>query len=189
MSSNAELHLSYRFSNAAIQAYPFPHLFIENAFPDDFYARLQAMLPEPQAMRPIADVRPVKGYKERFVLGLDDEKLAVLPPEKRDFWSDLRGWLVGGDFSNVVLDKFTDYLDMRFKDVPDPPFHDEALLVQDTTNYQLGPHSDAVRKVITLLFYLPRDSSQSHLGTSIYVPKDRDFRCPGGPHHPHSLFD
>lgn len=189
MSSSAELHLSYRLANAAIQAYPYPHLFLQDVFPTEFYERLQAMLPDPEAMRPIAEVRPVKGYKERFVLGLEGEKLAALPPDKRAFWSELHGWLVGGGFANVVLNKFATYLDRRFKDVPSPHFVDEALLVQDTTNYKLGPHSDAVRKVITLLFYLPRDRSQSHLGTSIYLPKDRAFRCPGGPHYPHDRFD
>jgi hypothetical protein len=189
MSSSAELHLSYRVANAAIQTYPFPHFFVEGVFPADFYERLQAALPDPEAMRPIADVRPVKGYKERFVLELDGDKLAELPAGKQQFWRDLHGWLVGGQFANVVLNKFAPYLDRRFKDVPSPHFVDEALLVQDTTNYSLGPHSDAIRKVITLLFYLPRDRSQSHLGTSIYVPRDRAFRCQGGPHYPHDRFD
>jgi hypothetical protein len=34
-----------------------------------------------------------------------------------------------------------------------------------------------------LLFYLPKDESQSHLGTSIYLPKDPKFTCEGGPHY------
>ena len=66
---------------------------------------------------------------------------------------------------------------------------DEALLVQDITNYKLGPHTDTPHKVITLLFYLPKDTSQSHMGTSIYVPKEPTFRCPGGPHYPHEGFE
>jgi hypothetical protein len=189
MSSSAELHLSYRTGNAPIQTWPFPHFFVEGAFPDDFYSELRAKLPDPSEMRPIAEVRPVKGYKERFVLGFGDDELAALPPDKNRFWRELRSWLVGGMFANVVLNKFAHYLDLRFKDAPAPYFHDEALLVQDTTHYKLGPHSDAVQKVITLLFYLPGDRSQSHLGTSIYVPKDRAFRCPGGPHYPRELFD
>ena len=45
------------------------------------------------------------------------------------------------------------------------------------------------RKVITLLFYLPKDESQRHLGTSIYLPKDREFRCPGGPHYSREGFE
>jgi len=28
----------------------------------------------------------------------------------------------------------------------------------------------------------------AHLGTSLYVPKDPQFTCPGGPHHDFELF-
>jgi hypothetical protein len=57
------------------------------------------------------------------------------------------------------------------------------MLVEDVTKYALGPHTDSPKKVITMLFYLPRDLSQSHMGTSIYLPKDPAFRCQGGPHY------
>jgi hypothetical protein len=97
--------------------------------------------------------------------------------------------MVGGRFMQLALTKFAPFISQRFQGQADVRFHDEALLVQDTTHYKLGPHTDAPRKVITFLFYLPGDLSQEHLGTSMYLPKDRDFRCPGGPHHPHAQFD
>lgn len=189
MSSSAELHLAYKVGNATIRPYPYPHFYLEEAFPPEFYREMQAMLPDPEAMRPIEEVRPVVGYKERFVLNMNDKSLAALPEEKRGFWTQLRSWMVGGRFANVVLKKFEPHLDERFARDPSIEFYDEALLVQDTTNYSLGPHSDATRKVITLLFYLPRDESQRHLGTSMYVPKDPDFRCEGGPHYKHAGFE
>jgi hypothetical protein len=34
-----------------------------------------------------------------------------------------------------------------------------------------------------MLFYLPKDLSQSHIGTSMYLPNDPNFTCPGGPHY------
>jgi hypothetical protein len=86
------------------------------------------------------------------------------------------------------MSKFGQYMTERFGAGP-ASLRDEALLVQDITNYKLGPHTDTLRKVITLLFYLPKDTSQAHLGTSIYRPKDPAFRCPGGPHHPHDQFE
>jgi hypothetical protein len=43
--------------------------------------------------------------------------------------------------------------------------------------------------VITVLFYLPRDRSQAHMGTSIYQPKNPEFVCPGGPHYGYSDFN
>jgi hypothetical protein len=188
MSSDAELHAAYKVANAALNLYPYPHFFVEDVFPKDYYAKLQAMLPDPHALRPIEEVRAVKGYKERFVLDLGGEQTALLPDAKRAFWTDLRQWLIAGRFSQVVAQRFHQQLKQRFGEA-NVEFYDEALLVQDITNYKLGPHTDAPRKVVTLLFYLPPDSSQKHLGTSMYVPKDAAFRCYGGPHHKHSNFD
>jgi len=121
MSSNAELHLAYKVGNAELSLFPYPHFFVQNVFPSDFYAEIQANLPDPAALLPIAEVRPVKGYKERFVLGLEDQSLDTLPPDKRAFWGDMRSWLVGGAFANLVLNKFASSLDERFANAPEPP--------------------------------------------------------------------
>jgi hypothetical protein len=188
MFSDAELQLAYKVGNAPFNMFPYPHFYVPDVFPADFYRQLQQNLPDPQAMIPIEQARRVSGYKERFVLGLDDENLATLPAAKRAFWSDLAGWLVGQNFGQLVLRKFQPFIDLRFPGRTDMQFEEEALLVQDVTNYQLGPHTDAPRKVVTMLFYLPPDNSQLHLGTSIYLPKDQAFTCPGGPHHPPDQF-
>jgi hypothetical protein len=189
MSSRAELHLTYKVANAPINVFPFPHFFVEDVFPTDYYAQMQRMLPEPAAMLPIGEVRNTVTNKERFVLELRDEQLQRLPADKRAFWEELRGWMVGGALGPMLLRKFGSYVVQRFEGRKDVAYYDEALLVQDTTNYKLGPHTDAPRKVITLLFYLPPDTSQAHLGTSIYLPNDREFRCPGGPHHARENFE
>ena len=189
MSSRAELELSYKIANTPINGYPYPHFFIPEIFPPDYYAALRANLPDPEAMLPIEQVRAVKGYKERFVLEFKPEQLGTLPEDKRAFWLELHGWLVGGLLAPLLLRKFGNYLAQRFEGRADVAFYDEALLVRDITNYKLGPHSDAPRKVITLLFYLPGDTSQQHLGTSLYLPRDRDFTCAGGPHYPHERFE
>jgi hypothetical protein len=188
MSSGADLQPCYKVANAPLNLFPFPHFFIQDVFSADYYAEMQAMLPEPSDMLPIADVRPVTGYPERFVLDFGGAQFQSLPAHKQAFWRDLHSWLVGGRFGQVVLNKFGQFLDQRFGQ-EQVGLHDEALLVQDITNYKLGPHTDTPRKVITLLFYLPKDTSQSHMGTSIYVPKEPTFRCPGGPHYPHEGFE
>ena len=189
MFTEAELHLAYRVANAPINPFPYPHFYVQDIFPPDFYRKLQAMLPDPQAMLPIAQVRPVKGYNERFVMEFGGPQHAGLPEAKRAFWSDFYAMLTAGRFGNVVLGKFGPFVEQRFGRDPNLELYDEALLVQDVTDYRLGPHSDAPHKVITLLFYLPGDDTQRHLGTSMYVPKDPNFRCPGGPHYKHASFD
>jgi len=188
MYSAAELQLAYKVGNVPFNMFPYPHFCIHDVFPDDFYRQLQQNLPDPEAMRPIEEVRSVKGYKERFVLGMKDKHLAALPAGKRAFWSDFTGWLVGSNFRSLVLRKFQPFIDQRFAGKTGVEVMDEALLVQDITNYNLGPHTDALRKVVTMLFYLPADDSQKHLGTSMYLPNDPEFTCEGGPHHDRSRF-
>jgi hypothetical protein len=189
MFSDAEKQLAYKVGNVPFNLFPYPHFYIRDVFPADFYRQIQQNLPDPEAMIPIEKARAVRGYKERFVLGLEDVHLATLPAGKRAFWEDLRGWLVGAKFRALVMSKFKSLIDQRFAGATGVQFYDEGLLVQDITNYNLGPHTDAPRKVVTILFYLPPDESQLHLGTSIYLPVDPDFRCPGGPHHKRDQFE
>jgi hypothetical protein len=187
-SGAADLQPCYKLADAPVSAFPYPHLYIENIFEAGYYEEMQAMLPASSDMLPIADVRPVKGYEQRFVFELGGTQLDSLPSAKQAFWRSLHRWLVGGRFGQVVLNKFGHFLNQRFGN-NEVGIDEEALLVQDVTSYALGPHTDTPRKVVTLLFYLPRDTSQAHLGTSIYVPRQATFRCPGGPHYPHAAFE
>src|SRR5262245_6457433 len=83
--TNAELHLAYKVANAPIAGFPYPHCYVENVFPDDFYAEMQRNLPDPEAMIPIEEARNVQGYPERFVLEFRPEHLQALPESKRKF--------------------------------------------------------------------------------------------------------
>lgn len=189
MFSDAEMHLAYRLGNAPVLEFPFPHFFQTEVFPTTYYREMLANLPSPQAMVPIAQARGVKGYDERFVFDFSAKGLAALPPAQRDFWRSLHQWMVvKGSFNTLVFQRMKPHIAKRFGDTSRLKLYSEALLVQDTVNYSLGPHTDAVRKVVTLLFYLPADESQTHLGTSVYVPNDPAFTCKGGPHHGRSRF-
>lgn len=187
LQSDAELQLFYKVANAQILGFPYPHIYIPEIFPPDFYASLQRNMPDPKAMIPIEQARPVRGYKERFVLEMSERHLATLPPDKQQFWQGFSNWLLAGQFMQLVLAKFGPFVEDRFKGAK-MDYYNEGLLVEDVTKYALGPHTNSPKKVITMLFYLPKDNSQSHLGTSIYLPKDAEFRCQGGPHHKYDGF-
>lgn len=189
MFSAAEMHLAYRLGNARILEYPYPHFYQTDVFPAAYYRDMLAHLPSPQDMVPIAQARGVRGYDERFVFDFSAKSLAALPPAKGGFWRSLHQWMVvQGSFNTLVFQRMKPYITKRFGDVSGLNLYSETLLVQDTVNYSLGPHTDAVRKVVTLLFYLPADDTQAHLGTSLYVPNDPAFTCRGGPHHERSRF-
>ncbi len=188
MFSDVELTLAYNVANAPIRIFPYPHIYVENVFPPNFYAEIQRNIPDPSAMIPIEQARPVKGYKERFVLDIAGDQTQTLPATQKTFWKDFSGGLLSGRFRNLMMQIFGPFLQQRFKGAQGLSFYDEALLVEDITKYALGPHTDSPRKVLTFLFYLPKDDTQSHLGTSIYIARDGTFTCPGGPHYPFDKF-
>jgi hypothetical protein len=170
-----------------VRPFPYPHIYVPEVFPAEVYAEILANIPDPSAMTPIAEARPVRGYKERFVL--DPARAAeALPAGQAEFWRGLDALLTRGAFRDVLLNVFRAWIQKRFNATT---IHcsQETLLVEDITNYALGPHTDSPSKIVTVLFYLPKDESQAHLGTSIYMPKDRERRCPGGPHYGYEGFD
>jgi hypothetical protein len=190
MSSAADLHVQYRILNEPIREFPYPHILVRDVFPADFYAELRANLPDADAFKTLGQLGRTRGddYPARLVMPLTRENAARLPAPKRAFWEDLGAWILTGGFGQMMIAKFGPYLQKRLGDLARVQFSDEVLIVRDATTYALGPHTDAPHKVLSFLFYLPPDDSQAHLGTSMYVPLDPNFRCEGGPHHEFGKF-
>jgi hypothetical protein len=185
------MHLAYSVGNAPVRHFPFPHIYVENVFPDDFYRRLREHLPPKKNFTTLKALKRVSGdYPEtRFVLPLEPDLIAGIDEPFRSFWHDTAAWLLGGQFAALVLSKFGTYLDERFGDARDKEFMNEAMLVQDYSTYSLAPHTDTPAKVLSFLFYLPEDAALAHLGTSIYLPKDRRHVSDGTDHHRPEFFD
>lgn len=190
MSSNVNLDVLYKVANAPVNLYPFPHIYVRDVFPPDFYSQLRAHLPPAEVYKDLKALNRVgAGYPDtRLVMVVNPENIQALAEPIRSFWDGLASWLLGG-FGETVLAKFGQFLSRRFGDSRAMQYYDEALIVQDYTTYSLGPHTDSPAKVLSFLFYLPPDDSLAHLGTSIYVPKDPSFTCDGGPHHPFERFE
>jgi hypothetical protein len=189
MSSSVDLAVIYRIANAPLRMFPFPHLFVRDIFPASYYAALQAQLPAADALPTLEQARGTRGYPDRFVMMLGGELPGALTGPQREFWRDFARWILGGRFAQAVLNKFEPFIEPRVRAVPEAEVFDEAMLVHDRTNYALGPHTDSPAKLASLLFYLPADGRMTRHGTSIYVPKDPYFTCPGGPHHDFAGFE
>jgi hypothetical protein len=190
-SVETELQVLYKIGNAPVREYPYPHIYVPDIFPADFYAELRRNLPPQSAMKNLGELGRVVGnsYPARGVLPLLQNNLAVLDEAQRGFWERLGNWLLGRRFADIMISKFAPYLAQRFGDLRSVRFGAEALIVRDRSTYTLGPHTDAPSKALSFLFYLPPDGSMAHLGTSIYLPRDPTFMCPGGPHHPFDQFE
>lgn len=147
---------------AKVIAEPFPHIYVEDLFPADAYAALLAALPADADYKTLLEARGTANYPERFV--------APNP--------ELTSWMAQGRLRKMLAAKFG---------IQDEGAED-IFLVRDHAGYALGPHSDAQRKVMNGLIYLPHYESLIDAGTSLYVPKDADFVCPGGPHYEREKF-
>jgi hypothetical protein len=77
--------------------------------------------------------------------------------------------LLSSDLQDAFKHKFKAALEKRFsKDVDRLNFYPVPILVRDLPGYHLGVHTDVPDKAITVQFYLPRDASQVHLGTTFH---------------------
>jgi FkbM family methyltransferase len=154
-----------RIREAPVLMDPFPHIYVAGVWhPAVYRALLEAM---PDDYQTIEEVRGVKGYPERYVSHPAGE-----------LWSDLRNFMLSGALRQALSDKFGVV-----------GTKEETLLIRDLPGYKIGPHTDSARKVLSALFYLPRDASHHDQGTSLYKPKAEGFTCPGGTHHPFEPFE
>ncbi len=187
---SAVAHAAEAIAAAQIREQPFPHLYIEQIFPPDFYARMREMLPAFEAYERLRDTGRVGGAysSARLVLIPDEASLASLAAPQATFWRDLFAALLTEDFARVILTRFAELISERFAAEPEGAERNlfvtwESFLIRDRASYALGPHTDAQRKLVSMLFYLARDHEHPDLGTSFYAPLDPAFVCPGGPHH------
>ena len=177
---DAELHVAYRIGNTQILNFPFPHFYIENIFPDEFYSMIQENLPEINQMISMANygalIPGLASYKDRFILDFAREDLMKkVEKDKRKFLIAFGKIFTQGNFGNLLQAKFKKFLDIRFQYLDNISFKHDLKLVNDKQNYGLGPHKDKLSKVISVIFYLPKDLTNQGTGTSIYIPKDSNL--------------
>ena len=55
MSSAAEEYVLYQIANATMREYPYAHIYVEDVFPEDFYAGLRAHWPGADSFVSLAD--------------------------------------------------------------------------------------------------------------------------------------
>lgn len=160
-------HVIYKLRTARVLSYPFPHFYVENVFPDDFYWEFLAHLPADDQYN-----NKRGSYKNRRFASPDDPVFAGFHHKH---------------FTKGVVNAFSGPFSERYP-TGGAKVSSEWALVRDQQGYAIGPHTDARWKMISLLFYLPVDHAYPEAGTSIFIPEDHQFTCEGGPHYSNSGF-
>lgn len=203
MSLDVEEYVRYQIANAKVSNYPFPHLFVHPVFPTEFYEELLAHLPPTSILTHINEygtVGVVNSATGKVVqsAAIDDERryigdLATLEEDEElngrgDLWRRTADWIMSDAFRSLVVQKFAEGIRQRFGEHAKLITDSDSRFVRDFTAYLIRPHTDMPSKLVSLLFYLPRDESMRNLGTSIYRPLDPAMRCDGTTRHPFKKF-
>jgi hypothetical protein len=161
-------HVIYRLRNTPVLNYPYPHFYCKEVFPEAFYDQLIGCLPNDKGYEPLSG-----GYPSR-----------VAAKDPNPLVSDFNDPY----FASHVLGMFSRQYQERFPCHDNPRFRTDVRFIRDSEGYKIGPHTDAPNKVVSILFYLPKDFSDYEFGTGIYVPDDHVQTCAGGPHYKFSGF-
>lgn len=191
-------YVYYKLMNAVISEYPYTHMFVKNVFDDQTYQDIQHNLPDDNSFGSIMDSPRILSkknsnstYKDRFIIDMDDSSFASLPEKQRIFWISFSQWFLSSRMIEILSNKFSNHISKRFQNTKNKNISVRAtgLITRDRTGFSIGPHTDTDQKILTLLFYLPKDDKQKHLGTSIYVHKDPAFKGVGGSHYKFDEFN
>jgi hypothetical protein len=184
-------HVVARLRSSEVVLEPYPHYYLENVFPDDYYRALLNHLPESAAYQNLFEVTDYKleHFRHRDQRDLKAGWTEELPDEIKEFWDSFSEWFLGPDLAEAVLDSFATPLRAKYGEKKQwPEVSVEPQLIRHRAGYFLGPHSDLYTKIAVLLLYLAPDESGAHLGTSLYRPKDPGFTCPNSTHYPFEDF-
>lgn len=138
-------HIAAAIRNAPIEVDPWPHVVVDNVFPNELYTEILANIPLLDALLPFA-------YQRWLYWIVDDNGAANVTP----FWTALRAELFK-PLQLVLEDKFG-VTGIRYG----------AEILYDKPGYSIAPHTDSTNKLITGLFYLPKSGQASEQGTILY---------------------
>jgi hypothetical protein len=184
-------HVVARLRTSEVVSEPYPHYYLENVFPDDYYRALLEHLPGSGVYQNLYEVTDLKleHFRHRDQRDFDEGWTDELPGELKEFWDSFHEWFLGPDLAQAVLRSFAVPMRARFgEEQAWPEVSVESQLIRHRAGYFLGPHSDLHTKLAVSLLYLAPDESGAHLGTSLYRPKDPAFNCPDSKHYPFEDF-
>lgn len=167
----AQEHVKYKIVNARVTDYPFPHFYISDVFPRDYYSQIVSNWPGADRFTSIADTERTSGhsYRERHIVNLPN--LHKEPSWRgKEFWQLFSEWFLGDDFLTFLVAQYMPWIKDNRALPEEIEVFSDGLLVQDHDGYGIGPHTDAPHRLISTLFYCPKTDCDADLGTSVYLP-------------------
>jgi hypothetical protein len=169
-------HLLRRIDAAAAETEPFSHAYFEDVFPQDVYRDMLAHLPDTTKYTTAAERHSDdEGHYVRSMYSLTTAGVDQLPAAARELWCGVAAALADPEVKRRVFEKIAPDLAFRYgvaaAAVPDLPGFSRPVLYRETEGFEIAPHPDTRKKIVTMHLYLPADLSQIGLGTALYRRK------------------
>ncbi len=162
-------HLQKKIAEAEIIEDPFPHIVIENLFPQDFYNYALSQWPSNQHF-----------VGQRIATNFGCIEGTGLNTNQKVFWRMFGETIVNRYIKPAIIERLKSYLHLKPQLANFPieklnPLTDFANLRQDSIvdvdeNYYLGVHCDQLNIFSAVLIYFPEDANHPELGTTLYYP-------------------
>jgi len=189
-------HIETKISQATLEQSPFPHLVIEDFFPNEIYARILAYNPflnndgsEWMSASVSGNVTSRTPYHARKQINFHADATFDAEPDAAEFWNGLKACFLDDHwFERVVQQKYADYFQLRFGDLATEPdflthFRKEFFLQRHEPGYYIGPHTDVPTRVFTCIFSFATTTGFEEYGTELLAHKDPLVRCWGYDHY------
>ncbi len=192
--------LEYNIRNLKLNHYPYSHCETENFLPKELFNNAIKYFPEDEIFIPITkadsvEVEKVKDhpYNNRGCLNIYDYNyLNYLKGEKYTFWKNFRNIFDSPEIIRAFLNSNPYYLKQRYPNgLSGLKVGSKFQIIYDHKGYELGPHTDHPGKLFTMLIYLSDGPNidENVVGTSVYTPKDKTFKCNIGKHYETETFN
>ena len=135
-----------KIEDAQIVRDPFPHLRVEQIFPDEFYDRLLREIPLIDDYTPLIETgRVTKSYSPHR-LAFFPEGIGRLPVAAGEFWGELFDALLDAELARAVFTKFqgafkTLAAELAESGNAEVAFHAEGYLMRDEAGHELRRYS------------------------------------------------
>src|SRR5262245_3275546 len=102
-------HFIERLHAARVELDPFPHYYLENVFPEDYYQELLCHLPATEVYENLYEVTDLKldHFRHRNQRDMNDGWTERLPRELQPFWSSFNEWFLGPALAQATLQSFS----------------------------------------------------------------------------------
>jgi hypothetical protein len=196
MVADIRRQIEAKIEDATLERSPFPHLVIENFFPDYVYQKMLQYNPflsnrgqEWMAAEASDNVSSRTPYHARKQINFHANVALEAAPDAAQFWGNLKSCFLGDNwFESVVAHKYSEYFNLRFGDLVDDPkfftyFRKELFLQRHDPGYYIGPHTDIPTRIFTCIFSFADRHGYEDFGTELLAHNDPLVRCWGNDHY------